>query len=259
MSKSVLYIACRNGDLDTAQQLLPTLTLDEINQIEANGSTSLHATCYFNHPQIVKLLLDCGAARTTLNKHGCIAFDEAATEQVKGLFSRPFDIARARFSSDTPLDQAIEWVSSINGRYEWQNKEFIGNKDINTAVEGMVKEEQFYDVSNTNKIEYFFSKARQTQDPTWLVRAYSAEMCFCQTINTALALESSLLKGPATKTIHSFVGVLLHHDALKKYRYVGKCFRGMKLSTKDFEENYKIGVTLQIKPFISTSKCRHIA
>jgi len=253
-------MACRNGDLGTVEQLLPTLTLDEINQIESNGSTSLHAACHFNHPQIVKLLLDCGALRTTLNSHGCTAFDEAATDQIKQLFPRPFAAGQTRFSDDILLEQSIEWLSLEHGPYGWWYKEFVDNNDVKKATDCIVTDERFHDTSSTHKIGYFLDKARQTQDPKWLVKAYSAEISFCHTINKALALGPSHMGTSYVKeSFHPFVGVFFYHGALRKYRYTGKCYRGMKLSTKDFEKNYKVGQRLLIKPFTSTSKCRHIA
>ena len=260
MNVSALYVACRNGDLSTVEELLPTLTLDEINQIEPNGSTSLHAACYFNHPEIVKLLLDSGALRTTVNGDGCTAFDEASTEQVKQLFPRSFAAAQARFSTDIHLDQAIEWVSAKHGDYGWWEKQGLNITDIDEAVDGIVNDERFHDTSSMHLIQYLLSKARKAQNPEWLIQAYSAETGFCQMINKALALEPlRTVYFDVDETVDAFVGALPYHNALKKYRYAGKCYRGMKLSTKDFEENYKVGQTLLIKPFISTSKSRDIA
>ena len=260
MSVSAFYIACRNGDLDTVEQLLPTMTLDEINQIEPNGTTSLHAACYFSRPQIVKLLLDRGALRTIRNNYGCTPYDEAATEQVKELFARPFADVQTRVSTDLLLEQTIEWVSVEYGRYGWLNKTCIYNKDVDTAVDSIINDEQFHDVSTTHKIEYFLNKARQTRDVKWLIQAYSADVNFCQTVNKALA-SRSIRVNPFSdeKNIDPFVSIFLHHNALKQYRYTGKCYRGIKLSTKEFEENYKVGRTLLIKPFMSTSKSRRIA
>ena len=261
MSVSAFYLACRNGDLDTVEQMLPILTLDEINQIEPNGSTSLHAACYYNHPQIVKLLLDYGALRSTRNSHGCTAFDEATTEQVKELFPRPFEAAQARFSTAISLEKAVEWASLEYGRYGWWYKQYLSDTNMDRAVDGIMTDERFHDTSSTHKIEYSLEKARRTQDPKWLIQAYSAELSFCHAINKILALD--ILRWSREPSVlekfSSFVGVLLHHDTLTKYRYTGKCYRGMKLSTEDFEENYKIGQNLLVKPFISTSKCRHIS
>jgi hypothetical protein len=208
MNVSAFYVACRNGDLNTVEELLPTLTLDEINQIEPNGSTSLHAACYYNHPQIVKLLLDAGALRTTLNSDGCTAFDEAATEQVKELFPRSFAAAQARFSTEISSEQAIEWASRTYGEYGWWEKEWLDNMDIDKAVDCIVNNERFHDISSTHFIEYFLNKARQFQDPEWLVQAYSAETGFCHAINKTLALALSSIPRPSVnENVHSFVGV----------------------------------------------------
>lgn len=87
---SDLYVACDNGDRDTVEQLLPTLTLDEANQIEPNGNTSLHAACHSEQPQVVKLLLDRGVLRTIKNNDGHIPYDVATTDEVKQLFHRSF-------------------------------------------------------------------------------------------------------------------------------------------------------------------------
>ena len=97
MSLSQLDIACCNGDQTTVEQLLSKLSLDDINQIEPNDSTSLHVSCYNNHFEIVKYLLDAGASSTILNKYGLRAMDEETSEEIKQLFP----------SSDKPLSSAV--------------------------------------------------------------------------------------------------------------------------------------------------------
>ncbi|CAF0856197.1 unnamed protein product [Adineta steineri] len=84
---SALHEACRNGDFEIVQQLLPTLSIDKINQVELSGTTSLHAVCSFNHPRIVKLLLDHRVVRSLLNKDGRTAMEEVAIGQTQ-IFSR---------------------------------------------------------------------------------------------------------------------------------------------------------------------------
>ncbi len=87
-SISVFYDACRKGNFDLLQQLLPSMSLEEINKIESNGSTALHAACYYGHYDIVKLVLDAGASRSIRNrKYNLTPFDEA-NEQIKKLFYR---------------------------------------------------------------------------------------------------------------------------------------------------------------------------
>ncbi|CAF3177400.1 unnamed protein product, partial [Rotaria sp. Silwood2] len=54
---SPLYWACRNGDVRMVRQILSDQQFSNINQLELNGSTALHAAAFFGHIEIVKLLL----------------------------------------------------------------------------------------------------------------------------------------------------------------------------------------------------------
>jgi hypothetical protein len=63
-------------------------------------------------------LLDYGTLQTILNTYGCTAFDEAATEQVKKLFSRSLAVAQERFSADVLLEQAVEYTSRDYHRHQ---------------------------------------------------------------------------------------------------------------------------------------------
>jgi len=83
---SKFYFSCRNNEIDVVISLLTKLTLEEINQIEPNGSTALHAAAYYGNLEIVKLLLSKGAQRMIKNIHSCTPYDEAKTEDVKNLF-----------------------------------------------------------------------------------------------------------------------------------------------------------------------------
>jgi ankyrin repeat protein len=90
MSKlSEFYLACRNGDLDTVQHLLPNMSDEQKNRIESNGSTALHAATYFGHHDIVKLLLENGCATWIRNNYKNTPYDEAQDEEMRRLFHRP--------------------------------------------------------------------------------------------------------------------------------------------------------------------------
>jgi ankyrin repeat protein len=80
------YWACRNGDLEMVKNIYEQLTYDQLNEIQPNGSTALHAACSGNHPHIVKFLLDNGCSRTILNNQNKIAYDIAATDKIQRLF-----------------------------------------------------------------------------------------------------------------------------------------------------------------------------
>jgi hypothetical protein len=64
-------------------------TIDELNALQPNGSTALHAATYYEHRDIVELLLRYGCNRTTLNRYGKRAYEEARTPEMKKLFDRP--------------------------------------------------------------------------------------------------------------------------------------------------------------------------
>lgn len=94
---SELYLACRNDDVVKVKQLLSHLTLEEIDRIEPNGSTALHAASYFGHIEIVRLLLEKGASRRQKNKNGVTPADEAKTFEMAQLFNREALSPNSRF------------------------------------------------------------------------------------------------------------------------------------------------------------------
>ncbi|CAF4500767.1 unnamed protein product [Rotaria socialis] len=54
---SPFYKACRHNDISSVKNYLQTISAEEINQIEPNGSTALHVAAYRGHEEIVELLL----------------------------------------------------------------------------------------------------------------------------------------------------------------------------------------------------------
>jgi hypothetical protein len=86
---SEFYIACRNGDFNNVQQLLPTMSDEQKNSLEPNGSTALHAATYYGHHDVVKLLLENGCDTWILNKYQNTPYDEAKDEEIRQLFRRP--------------------------------------------------------------------------------------------------------------------------------------------------------------------------
>ena len=87
---SQFYFACRNNEIDIVTSLLTKLTLKEIDQLEPNGSTALHAAAaYYGNEKIVQVFLSKGAQRTIKNRYGNTPYDEAKTEDIKNLFKQP--------------------------------------------------------------------------------------------------------------------------------------------------------------------------
>jgi hypothetical protein len=94
---SNFYFLCKDGKIDEVRQILndeASPSIDQLNELQPNGSTPLHAATYYNHLEIVKLLLEHDCPRTTLNRYRNTAHDEAQTDEMKQLFMRSNSIDR---------------------------------------------------------------------------------------------------------------------------------------------------------------------
>ncbi|CAF0737468.1 unnamed protein product [Adineta steineri] len=89
---SDFYFYCRNGEFDKVLEVINAenaLSIEQLNEVQPNGSTALHTATYYGHRDIVKLLLDRNCPRSTLNKFGRTAYEEAQSPEMKQLFERP--------------------------------------------------------------------------------------------------------------------------------------------------------------------------
>jgi hypothetical protein len=88
---SDFHFLCGDGKLDEVRQTLDAEnapSIDELNKLQPNGSTALHAATYYNHLEIVKLLLEHNCPPNTLNRFANTAYEEAETKEMKQLFDR---------------------------------------------------------------------------------------------------------------------------------------------------------------------------
>lgn len=88
---SSFYFLCKDGKTDEVRQILDakdSLPIEQLNSLQPNGSTALHAATFYKHLDIVQLLLEHGCPRTELNRFGNTAYDEAQTDEMKQLFDR---------------------------------------------------------------------------------------------------------------------------------------------------------------------------
>jgi hypothetical protein len=88
---STFYFLCKDGETDDVRHILEAEdcpSIDELNKLQPNGSTPLHAAAYYNHPDIVQLLLERDCPRTEFNQFGSTAYEEAKTDEMKQLFNR---------------------------------------------------------------------------------------------------------------------------------------------------------------------------
>ena len=255
---SDFYCACRNNQIDHVKKYLNTLSQDEIDRIEPNGSTALHAASYHGHTEVVRLLLERGADRSILNKFQCLPFDEAPNNEIKQLFYRIPDSNRLVLDTgnieweiidDDVLEKAIEERQIIENIYKTNSLEKMFEKiQTNYIEKGLI---------NTNKVKdirHFFEKATKEKDPKWIIKAYTAETDFYNVLNAEIAGGASKFQSER----RYIIALLKHHPILDSLSFIGTSFRVMRMTNEDLNK-YQIDSFSMTKSFLSSSIDEKIA
>ncbi|CAF4077262.1 unnamed protein product [Rotaria magnacalcarata] len=111
---SNLYRACQTGNIYLVQNILSSTSYTDINRLEPNGSTSLHAAAFFGHADIVQFLLQYGVMRDQQNGDGLTAREVASKDEIRQLFHR--SLSSERFRSDTIDDAPHLFTTTIDGQ-----------------------------------------------------------------------------------------------------------------------------------------------
>ena len=247
------YYACRNGLTDAVRELLPKLTLIEIDQIQANDSTALHAASFYGHTEIVKLLLDKGASRSIQNRHRCLPCDEAGTPEMKALFVRSspnrfvhdeFDPA-AWVKYDTTAEELVKNYRLCQTGYSWTPQ----------SIEHLLKHiEEEMPETKQERILTFLNQA--PHDPISLLKAHTVESSFYRNLNRDVATKH--FDQSTNVGLTCFIDFFYNHPTLESLSYVGSVYRGMIISEGNLSE-YSAGRKVMSKAFMSTSKDRSVA
>ncbi|CAF3729958.1 unnamed protein product [Rotaria socialis] len=108
-----LYDACRRDDLEKAKELLPQMTVNQINyqHPSAGENTSLHEAARHNNQNIIKLLLERNVDRRLRNSNGQTALDLCTTNETRQLFECRAEIESSKCESCTLIDDKTfyEW------------------------------------------------------------------------------------------------------------------------------------------------------
>ena len=83
--RTLLYLACKSGFYDMVKMLLEKGA--EINKIQRDGSTPLHAAAFFGQSLVVGLLLEYGAQTDIKNKWGQTALQEGHSTDITNLIT----------------------------------------------------------------------------------------------------------------------------------------------------------------------------
>ena len=257
---SDFYKSCRNNDVDSVKSLVETMTPAQIDQLEPNGSTALHAACYYGHDEIVKLLLEKGASRSIKNKYDCTPYEEGKTDAIKELFSR--ENADDRFGGDA--DDSIDWirVGELVDRYAKDIRKMLKNYAIQEKKKKNKIQVEMIDLGNykdIDKIQRYFDQANTENDPIYLIKAYTAQTDFYRRLNRALATAYQLDPTDENqRQLLDFLHIICYHPRFKDNHFQGQTYRGMKMTEKDFLK-YQIGENFMTKTLTSTSIDRNIA
>ena len=255
---SDFYLASRNNKVEEVIRFLESISQDEIDRIEPNGSTALHAAAYHGHVDIVRLLLDRGADRAIQNKFQCLPFDEASNDQIKELFLRIPNSNRLitntgaiewELVDDDALEKAMEERQIIETIYKSIPLERMFEKIEKTYIEkGLANLEKI------STIKHFFEKATKEKDPTWIIKAYTAETDFYNVLNAEIA-------GGANKYQSErryIIALLMHHPKLDSLSFRGMSFRVMQVNEHHLNK-YQIDKLSMTKAFLSSSIDEKIA
>jgi hypothetical protein len=237
------------------------MSVEEINQMEPNGSTALHVASYKGHEKIVELLLEKGASHSILNRYKNTPLEEAKTERIRTLI-------RGRMTKTRFVSESVEWILQTNDADYQANKclqklETYG-KDPNfdrliIHIKENYLEKLLKCVEDLDKIREYFDMAIKKKDPLHLLKAYTADTGFYSSLNRDLAklgLENLTDKENLDRAY--FIGIIVHHPKLERFSYTGTVYRGMIITNDDFKQ-YKIGTRILTKTFSSASKQQKVA
>ncbi|CAF0981184.1 unnamed protein product [Rotaria sp. Silwood1] len=256
------YLACRDNDYKKVRELLRTMTLDEVDRLDSNGSTALHAACYYGNAKIVKLLLKKGADRAIQNKYECLPYDEAANDEIKELFLRVPN--SNRLVSDTG---AIEWILIDDDVMETAKEEryiiksLYDNSTGTTPIDKMFEkiEKNYINKGLTNvggmkQIRRYFRKATEQQNTLWIIKAYTAETDFYRILNNEIAAGASQYQNE-----RRYIIALISHDIrLNELTFIGTAYRVVRINNDELKK-YEVDCSLMTKSFVSSSIDRKVA
>jgi hypothetical protein len=258
MSASEFYYACRNGDLVKVKSLLTGMSPTKIDFMEPNGSTALHAAAYFGHIDIVRLLLDNGASPDQKNKFNKTPEEEAKHPEIAQLLHN-FNIQYSTHKINGLITDVFSATTHHRRFYSFSQ----GPPTLSYVVDKVLnaKDLQGNKIMHWDRIASFFKQAIQSNDATYLIRAYTVESNFYMILNRTLASHNELTNEERENPpwFCAFARFLANDEpTLRPYRWTGVSYRGLKMLKHDVAQ-YHVGGMLMNKSFMSTSKSRKIA
>ncbi|UJR19749.1 hypothetical protein I4U23_022882 [Adineta vaga] len=286
----LLYYLCKENEIEKVQNIL--LSIDNkniINRIQTStGSTCLHVACYYGHRDMVQILLDYGALRSTRNlRHNLTPYEEIHADDIKQLFvkqqelfsNNSYDYIEWSLVDDDLLGKRRRFRQVINLYKTYDNHNLI-SKLIAEFIHYYLNE-YLLNLSNSTgnpedrvtpeqikTLEAYFKGAIEEKDYlTYFIKAYTLTNGFHKILNKHLALyildyfDESKIFLPTYRLVNCLahiVTLIIYHPNLSQYEYRGVCYRGMRVTQYDLNQ-YKVNQHMLNRSFLSTSSDRHVA
>ncbi|CAF1054642.1 unnamed protein product [Adineta steineri] len=168
---------------------------------------------------------------------------------------------------DHPLKQGEETVWLFDKKYApWLARAIergcIKNRGVKRTVEkieaaNIIPNDQS---EGSRLFRYYLNEAREKNDASYLVTAYTLQSFFYRYLNKYMATGNpkKVYKKLCRKWSGYFTGALMRNPAMEVYYYRGETYRGMPITFKDLEI-YKVGALFVNKAFQSTTKLMDVA
>ena len=253
---SPFYNACQNNDSSLVKYYLEIISIEQINQIEPNGSTALHVASFHGHEEIVQFLLEKGACCSKRKKYNCTPLDEANTDRIKQMIRRRMN--KTRF-----VTQSIAWMIDPDNVHFQTHQYFemlellVRSSKLDQLIDFIKQndlETDLKDIDDLHTIKEYFDMAINENNPVYLLNAYTAETGFYSTLNlhiTQLHPENLTDKDILRRAF--YLVIIARHPNLETLSYTGITYRSMMIPYNDLER-FKIGIRILTKTFSSTSK-----
>jgi hypothetical protein len=239
---SKFYLACREGNIEMIRNLLPSMSIEQINCREPNGSTALHAASYHSHTEIVRLLLDAGACRSIRNfRYDLTPYDEASKDDIRELLSRAQLASMERFIG---FSSKTEWSLDTSHAAEWKTHlssllqpELSFQEIILYLQRNYLNEYVNLPSRELDKIISLFHRAYEENDATSIVQAYTSPTKFYAIVNNHLA--QYILKcfrfennqSTIEKCVAHLASIFIHRPELRSTAFTGTVYRSLQIYT----------------------------
>ncbi|UJR23796.1 hypothetical protein I4U23_026773 [Adineta vaga] len=251
---SDFYVACRTNNRELVLELLNSCPLEDLDRMEANNSTPLHAASYHNCTGIVQLLLSSGFTRCVRNRFGKTPYEEIHDEN-KDLFDRYK--GTNRFGGRIYFEEEkLIWIQS-DGNQQTISRDFYNGDYLKFELfrEDEICQ-QLHDMPQLDVIRRYFRHAIEAKNAIYFIQAYTAETYFYKRINEYLLKRDQYRSESFSKFVQT---IAFNRELHTRYSYEGLCYRSICTYSNEILTLFERGKKISNRMFLSTIQDRTLA